>query len=190
MGECFIVRRGSGIDPDELSANAVEVLSGQKFYGEGSDEIQTGTMPNRGRFDWAHVNSEATLHAGYYSGGTISSKPSYNQGHSDGYNAGYAAGQASRARTANGEYITKNPGEIYGFHCGFRPNHVYIYNHTRYSTYLYDSRHPHVMFGYANGNWHPMSDYKDVAFEITDTGFNAKLGYSYAGDKWTWHASE
>ena len=72
MGECFIVRRGIGIDPDELSASAGEVLSGQKFYGEGSDEIQTGTMPNNPAMD-ANLNcgESKAIPSGYTPGGTV-----------------------------------------------------------------------------------------------------------------------
>ncbi len=46
------------------------------------------------------------------------------------------------------------------------------------------------MFGYVNGNWHPMSDYQDVLFEVLDNGFRFKSGYAYTGDKWIWMASQ
>ena len=109
----------------------------------------------------------------------------WSSGHTAGYNEGYNA----TVKTVSGELLPE-AGAINTVNCGFRPNRVFVYNMTRYSTYLYDIRIPHVMFGYVNGNWHPMSDYQDVLFEVLDNGFRFKSGYAYTGDKWIWMASQ
>lgn len=46
MGRCIILGNSSGIDTDECTATSNKVLSPYTFYGFGSDEIQTGTIPN------------------------------------------------------------------------------------------------------------------------------------------------
>ena len=84
-------------------------------------------MPNRGALNWSSSNTTKTVSAGYYSGGTLDSRPSYNNGrtqgqndvkgnpngyglynktqydnhYNEGYNAGVSAGQGSVAGSYN-----------------------------------------------------------------------------------------
>lgn len=61
-----------GIDPDELTSVPGDVLVGKKFGGQGSDEVQIGTMPDRGSL--AHmlpINGVLNLPAGRYTGGQV-----------------------------------------------------------------------------------------------------------------------
>ena len=48
-------------------------------------------MPNRGTLNWSASNTTKTVSAGYYSGGTLDSRPSYTAG----YNAGKSASSLS-----------------------------------------------------------------------------------------------
>ena len=104
------------------NAVASNVLSGKTFTSTAGVGIE-GTMPNRGALNWSSSNTTKTVSAGYYSGGTLDSRPSYNSGrtqgqndvknnpngyglynktqydnhYNEGYNAGKAAGQSSIA---------------------------------------------------------------------------------------------
>ncbi len=64
---------GDGIDTELLTASPDEVLDGQIFYGEGSEEMQTGTMPDRPAVDTAPgiVGLEDLLKVYLYRGGHI-----------------------------------------------------------------------------------------------------------------------
>lgn len=86
------------------NATRADVLAGKTFTND--DGIQySGTMPNRETLNWSGVNTTAGVAAGYYSGGTLDSRPSYNKGVADAdgranpssvnYQAGYNSGQAS-----------------------------------------------------------------------------------------------
>ena len=68
------------------NASASHVLSGKTFYTTSLTR-QTGTMANRGNLNWSGSNTTYSVPAGYYSGGTLDSRTSYNNG----YNAGVAA---------------------------------------------------------------------------------------------------
>ena len=70
------------------NATASQVLDGRTFTNSSSVGIE-GTMPNRGALNWSASNTTKTVSAGYYSGGTLDSRPSYTAG----YNAGYSAGK-------------------------------------------------------------------------------------------------
>lgn len=94
------------------------------------------------------------------------------------------------SRMASGQEAVGTPGRTITINCGFRPNRVFTYNTTRYTTYLYDVRMSVVMHGYANGNWRPMSSYDDVYFAINDSGFSFKASYAYASDTILWFAAE
>lgn len=84
------------------SGNAVrsDVLSGKTFTNDDGVEY-VGAMPNRGTLNWSGVNTSAAVSAGYYSGGTLDSRPAYNKGVADAdgranpasanYQAGYNA---------------------------------------------------------------------------------------------------
>ena len=75
-----------------LSGNAStsQVLTGRTFYTTSLTK-QTGTMPNRGNLNWSGSNTTYSVPAGYYSGGTLDSRTSYNNGYNSGVNAGKGA---------------------------------------------------------------------------------------------------
>jgi len=64
------------------NASADQILSGRTAWVNGV--MLTGTMANRGNLNWAGINTTYTVPAGYYSGGTIDSRPSYQKGFEDG----------------------------------------------------------------------------------------------------------
>ena len=70
------------------NAITANVLSGKTFTSTAGVNL-TGTMPNRGNLNWSSSNTTYSVPVGYYSGGTLDSRPSYN--------AGYNAGQSSAA---------------------------------------------------------------------------------------------
>ena len=72
-----------------LSGNAStsQVLTGRTFYTTSLTK-QTGTMANRGNLNWSGINTTYRVPAGYYSGGTLDSRSSYNNGYNNGVNAG------------------------------------------------------------------------------------------------------
>ena len=70
------------------NATVGNVLSGKTFTSTAGVNL-TGTMPNRGTLNWSASNTTKTVSAGYYSGGTLDSRPSYTAG----YNAGRTQGQ-------------------------------------------------------------------------------------------------
>lgn len=55
---------------------------------------KVANVVNRGKLDWSDNNTTYGVQSGWYSGGTLDSRPSYNAGYSTGYGAGVAAGQA------------------------------------------------------------------------------------------------
>ena len=95
------------------TAGAGQILSGYTAWVNGNKI--TGSMPNRGNLNWSGSNTTYTVPAGYYSGGTLDSRPSYTNGYNagvtaadnrantnstnykTGYNAGYSAGAASKS---------------------------------------------------------------------------------------------
>ena len=79
------------------TAVASDVLSGKTFTNSSSVGI-SGTMPNRGALNWSSSNTTKTVSAGYYSGGTLDSRPSYNNG----YNNGRTQGQNDVKNNPNG----------------------------------------------------------------------------------------
>ena len=52
-------------------------------------------MANSGRLNWSGINTTYGVPAGYYSGGTLDSRSSYNNGYNNGYNAGVNAGKGA-----------------------------------------------------------------------------------------------
>ena len=49
-------------------------------------------VANRGNLNWSGSNTTYSVPAGYYSGGTLDSRPSYNYGYNAGNSAGYNNG--------------------------------------------------------------------------------------------------
>ena len=99
------------------NATVADVLEG-KTFSNSSNVGLTGTMVNRGTLNWSGSNTTYTVPAGYYSGGTLDSRPSYNAGvtaadnranpnstnyktgYNNGYNAGYNASTIQYITTA------------------------------------------------------------------------------------------
>ena len=91
----------------DANAAAAQILSGFTAWIKGNKI--TGSMPNRGTLNWSGSNTTYSVPAGYYSGGTLDSRPSYNAGvaaadarvntgsasYTSGYNAGHNAGITS-----------------------------------------------------------------------------------------------
>ena len=92
----------------DANAGAAQILSGFTAWIKGNKI--TGSMPNRGTLNWSGSNTTYGVPAGYYSGGTLDSRPSYNAGvaaadnrvntnsqsYKSGYNAGVSAGQTAK----------------------------------------------------------------------------------------------
>ena len=96
-------------------------------------------MPNRGALNWSSSNTTKTVSAGYYSGGTLDSRPSYNSGrtqgqndvknnpngyglynktqydqnYTNGYNAGYSAGQSATKSVNVRTFISSHAWQCY-----------------------------------------------------------------------------
>ena len=98
------------------NAGAAQILSGYNAWVNGSKI--NGSMPNRGALNWSGSNTTYGVPAGYYSGGTLDSRPSYNAGvtaadnrsnpnsanYKAGYNAGVNAGKNTMASTLSCVY--------------------------------------------------------------------------------------
>ncbi|WP_180994611.1 hypothetical protein [Clostridium sp. chh4-2] len=98
---------GGGIDPDELNALPEHVLTNKIFGGSGSDEPQTGSMPNRGAVSQAlNAGGSYTIPAGYHNGsGKVTANSLSSQ-----TSATATAGYIYNGKTAwvNGSKITGN----------------------------------------------------------------------------------
>jgi len=72
LGECLINMSGGSIDTEGLTAVAGDVVSPKKFYGSGSEEIQQGTIPDKGELNhYMTINETYKIPAGFYSGGSV-----------------------------------------------------------------------------------------------------------------------
>lgn len=119
------------------SATAAQILSGYTAWVNGAKI--TGTMANRGALNWSGSNTTYSVPAGWYSGGTIDSRPSYTNG----YNAGVNAGRRLKSKTytapeTTSDYTWKNTGngnDIYG-HIQVNLN---LGTHTIVGAYWYNS---------------------------------------------------
>ena len=69
------------------TANTAQVLTGYTFSSANGVNL-SGAMPNRGNLNWSGINTTYGVPAGYYSGGTLDSRGSYNSGYNNGVNAG------------------------------------------------------------------------------------------------------
>lgn len=72
----------------DANAAAEQILNGYSAWVKGKKI--PGTMPNRGALNWSASNTTHAVQPGYYTGGTLDSRPAYNNG----YNAGKSAGLA------------------------------------------------------------------------------------------------
>ena len=77
-----------GVDGEPLTgtlaltgnAGTGDVLAGKTFYNADAKTKLAGTMPNRGALNWSGINTTKAVDAGYYSDGTLDSRPSYTAG--------------------------------------------------------------------------------------------------------------
>ncbi len=113
----------------QTSANAAagEILSGKTAFVNGNKV--TGSMPNKGTLNWSGSNTTYSVPAGYYSGGTLDSRPSYNAGvaaadnrtntnsanYKAGYNAGVAAGKSTQYNAASLSKVTGGNAQSLSF---------------------------------------------------------------------------
>ena len=67
------------------TAKAAQVLSGYTFSSANGVNL-SGSMVNRGNLNWSGSNTTYSVPAGYYSGGTLDSRTSYNNGRTQGRN--------------------------------------------------------------------------------------------------------
>ncbi len=95
------------------NAGAGHILSGYTAWVNGNKI--TGTMANRGNLNWSGSNTTYSVPAGYYSGGTLDSRPSYTNG----YNAGVTAAD-NRANANSTNYKT---GYNNGYNAGYSAGH-------------------------------------------------------------------
>ena len=99
------------------TANTAQVLTGYTFSSANGVNL-SGTIANRGKLNWSGSNTTYSVPAGYYSGGTLDSRPSYTNG----YNAGNSAGRSLKSKTysapqTTSDYTWKNTGngnDVYG----------------------------------------------------------------------------
>lgn len=72
MAKLALHKFGSQANLDDLTATPSDVLEDDTFLGKGSEEIQTGTLINKGSPTIIlPVNKEINLDAGFYSGGKV-----------------------------------------------------------------------------------------------------------------------
>ena len=116
----------------DANAGAAQILSGFTAWIKGNKV--TGSMPNRGALNWSGSNTTYGVPAGYYSGGTIDSRPSYTNGYNAGvsaadnrvntnsqsYKSGYNAGVAAKtSQYKTGDWTLTRAGFL---NLGFQPN--------------------------------------------------------------------
>ena len=119
----------------DANASAAQILSGFTAWIKGNKV--TGSMPNRGALNWSGSNTTYGVPAGYYSGGTLDSRPSYNNGYNagvavadgrvntgsasytSGYNAGVNAGKSAALSGITGSFTSGDRGSSYTIQTGF-----------------------------------------------------------------------
>ena len=80
------------------TANTAQVLTGYTFSSANGTNL-SGTMANRGNLNWSGSNTTYSVPAGYYSGGTLDSRTSYNNGVNAGKNS-VSGGGVSKSYSA------------------------------------------------------------------------------------------
>ena len=73
MGKCLLLKTGtSGVNPDELTAETPQVLSGYLAGVKGCDEPTAGSMPNNGAISGTlNCGQSKSIPKGYTTGGTV-----------------------------------------------------------------------------------------------------------------------
>lgn len=127
------------------NAGTGDVLYGKTFYNADAKTKRSGTMVNRGALNWSEINTTKSVDAGYYSDGTLDSRPSYNSGYDSGRKQGridagaYAFHHILRLKTnpspntylmnpsttSNGSTKWTNPGQYYNGNIFSYSNGVY-----------------------------------------------------------------
>ena len=136
------------------NAGAGQILSGYTAWVNGNKI--TGSMANKGNLNWSGSNTTYNVPAGYYSGGTLDSRPSYNAGYSAGnsagYNNGYNAGYSQGARYSAGTFRIEasDSSTSYRVECGFQPNMVVARDESSNIAIIYSDR-GHALNLFANG---------------------------------------
>ena len=109
------------------NATVADVLEG-KTFSNGTQIGLTGTIKNRGTLNWSGSNTTYNIPAGYYSGGTLDSRPSYNAGvtaadnrsnpNSTNYKTGYNAGVTAADNRVNTNSTNYKTGYNNGYNAG------------------------------------------------------------------------
>ena len=110
------------------NATVADVLEGKTFSNETQVGL-TGTIKNNGTLNWSGSNTTYNVPAGYYNGGTLDSRPSYNAGvtaadnrsnpNSTNYKTGYNAGVLAADNRVNTNSASYNSGYSAGNTAGY-----------------------------------------------------------------------
>nr|DAK39023.1 MAG TPA: hypothetical protein [Caudoviricetes sp.] len=134
----------------------------------------TGSIVNRGALNWSGSNTTYSVPAGYYSGGTLNSKTSYNNG----YNSGYSAGRSIK----NKKLTLQSSSGTYCFKKYWSNSTVNVYKnyveynwsetHQIHSAWVYDTSYREWMILCANGRiFHSNNDFQ-AALDLTHSTWN------------------
>lgn len=189
------------------NAGTGDVLSGKTFYSSDAKTKHTGTMPNRGALNWSGNNTTKSVDAGYYSGGTLDSRPSYNSGYGNGrvqgqndvtgspgsyglytksqydanWNNGYSAGASAKtSKISSGHYTTGTYLNI-----GFQPNIIILKRDgDKLPVGVFSSIG--VNINYMVG---PSNSYTENCFATDSNGFSTNNLPSYSNDKYCYYVA-
>ena len=101
-GKVTVTSLASNIGTSVTLDNNARLLSGYTAYGKNGTKY-TGSVANKGNLNWSSSNTTYSVPAGYYSGGTLDSRPSYN--------AGYNAGTVANNYYPKNVFVTKTWGD-------------------------------------------------------------------------------
>lgn len=196
-----------------LSGNAAvgDVLSGKTFYSADAKTKLTGTMANRGTLNWSGSNTTKTVDAGYYSGGTLDSRPSYNSGYgagraqgqndvtgspgsyglytksqydtnwNNGYNSGYSAGASAKTSKISSGHYTTGTY----LNVGFQPNLIILKRDgDKLPVGVFSS--VGVGINYMVG---PSNSYTENCFATDGSGFSTNNLPSYSNNKYCYYVA-
>lgn len=117
------------------NAGTGDVLSGKTFYNDDAKTKRSGTMENRGELNWSEINTTKSVDAGYYSDGTLDSRPSYTAGQNAVKNSPNSYGLYTKEQYDANYNNGRNQGRIdagaYAFHHILR-----LYSNPSPNTYL------------------------------------------------------
>ena len=119
-------------------------------------------MANKGVLNWSGSNTTYSVAAGYYSGGTLDSRPSYNNGYNAGVSASKMAYQILRFSGKSKDFATV--GTFTAVRSG---THLFVFNKVSQSQ-------PNDMDGQALFNGAVISSFEGAAY------FGSSSGNTYA----------